>query len=188
MINPLLSIFQCCDLIRDLNNEFNKPFGWLKIKEKREYKKLKNQVINMIDNLIKDTWTVEYLFNLEKIFILYWDRLEKYSEDISITKDITYTQSLNKFIPIYFSDIEENKMYILDIKPGNVIIFSIIHTKSGRVLEISSGDGVTNDSQRKVELQCKKKIINILKNYLDDISNSNINKNFIKKVKQDIQI
>ena len=90
MINPLLSIFQCCDLIRDLNNEFNKPFGWLKIKEKREYKKLKNQVINMIDNLIKDTWTVEYLFNLEKIFILYWDRLEKYSEDISITKDILF--------------------------------------------------------------------------------------------------
>ena len=142
----------------------------------------------MIDNLIKDTWTVEYLFNLEKIFILYWDKLEKYSEDISITKDITYTQSLNKFIPIYFSDIEENKMYILDIKPGNVIIFSIIHTKSGRVLEISSGNGVTNDSQRKVELQCKQKIINILKNYLDDISNSTINKNFIKKVKQDIQI
>lgn len=181
-MNNIYVILQCCDIVRDLYNEFNKPFGWLKFKEKREYKKLKEQLIEMINNLMYDKWTVDYLFNLERIFLLYWDKLEIYSEKISITKDNTYTQSLNRFIPIYFSDLENDKLYILDIKPGNSIIFSIMHTKTGRVLEISSTD-TTNDSQRKVEMQCKEKIIDVLKNYLDDITinKNNLNQNMIKK-------
>jgi len=187
-MNNIYVILQCCDIVRDLYNEFNKPFGWFKFKERKEYKKLKAQLIEMIDNLMYDKWTVDYLFNLERIFLLYWDKLEVYSEKISITKDTTYTQIINKFIPIYFSDLENDKLYILDIKPGNSIIFSIMHTKTGRVLEISSVD-ITNDSQRKVEIQCKEKIIDVLKNYLDDITinKNNPNQNMIKKVK-DIQI
>lgn len=189
MINNILAIFQCCDAIRDLNEEFNKPFGWLKFKEKKEYKKLKSQLIEMIDNLMYDKWTVEYLYNLERVFLLYWDNLEKYSEELSITKDKTFTQSLNKFIPIYFSDLENDKLYILDIITANSILFSIINTKSGRVLKISGGEE-TNESQRKVEIQCKEKIIKVLKNYLDDITidRNNPNQNMIKKVQQDIQI
>lgn len=187
MKNTILTILQCCDNIRELTEEFNKPFGWLKFKEKKEYKELKNKLMEMIDSLKDDKWDIEYIKNMENTFLYYWDKLEKYSEDISITKDNNIIT--NKFIPIYFYDIENNKMYILNIKGNSNIIFTIIHTKTGRYLEIIGGES-TNSSQAKVEMQCKEKIIDILKNYLNDIT---INKNsgkqkMIKNIEQDIQI
>jgi hypothetical protein len=169
MPNTILTILQCCDSIRELNEEFQKPWGWLKIKEKRECKKLKSKLIPMIDGLLDDQWNIEYLVNLERILLIYWDKLENYIEDISISKDRTFTQSLNRFIPIYFSDVDNGKIYILDIKGNTNITFNIISLKTGKSLEIIGG-GYTNSSQKKVEMQCKQKIINMLKNYLEDIS------------------
>lgn len=188
MKNTILTILQCCDTIRDLTEEFNKPFGWLRFKEKKEYNKLKNELIEMIDSLKNDKWDIEYIKNMENTFIYYWDKLEKYSEEISITNDNKINIS-NKFIPIYFSDIENNKMYILNIKGNSCIIFTIINIKTGRYLEILSGES-TNSSQLKVEMQCKEKIINVLKNYLEDIiiDNESVKQKMIKNIMQDIQI
>ncbi len=189
MTNTILAILQCCDSIRELNEEFQKPWGWLKIKEKRECKKLKEKLIQMIDSLLEDKWNIEYLVNMERVLLLYWDKLENYIEDIAISKDNTFTQTINKFVPIYFSDIDNNKVYILDIKGGSSITFTILSLKTGKYLEIVGGE-YTNSSQTKVEMQCKQKIIEMLKNYLENISSSksDINANIIKKVRQDIQI
>lgn len=189
MPNTILTILQCCDSIRELNEEFQKPWGWLKFKDKRECKKLKNKLIPMIDSLLEDKWNIEYLVNLERILLLYWDKLENYIEDISISKDNTFTQAINRFIPIYFSDVSNDKIYILDIRGNSSIVFTIISLKTGKSLEIIGG-GYTNSSQKKVELQCKQKIIDMLKNYLEDISvdKATARANLIKKVQRDIQI
>ena len=189
MTNTILAILQCCDSIRELNEEFQKPRGWMKFKEKRECKKLKAQLIPMIDSLLNKKWTIDYLINLERTLLLYWNKLENYVEEIAISTDSTFTQSLNKFIPMYFSDLENDKMYILDIKANTNITFTIIQTKTGQLLEIVGGES-TNDSQKKVEIQCKEKIIKMLKNYLDDISvdKETASKNLLKRIQGDIQI
>ena len=189
MTNTILAILQCCDSIRELNEEFQKPWGWTKFKEKRECKKLKEKLIPMINSLLEDKWDIDYLINLERVLLLYWDKLGDYVEEISITKNSTFTQSLNKFIPIYFSDIDNNKVYIINIKGNISIVFTIINLKTGNYLEIVGGES-TNSSQAKIEIRCKQKIIEMLKNYLEgvSVSKSNINDNLLKKVQRDIQI
>ena len=189
MKNTILSILQCCDIIRDLNEEFQKPFGWMKFKEKRECKKLKSELIKMIDSLKDEIWNIQYLKNLENALLLYYDKLEDYIEEISISNHNSFSQSINKFEPIYFSDIYNDKMYILEIRGNSNIVFTIVNIKTGKSLEIISGD-TTNASQKKVEMQCKEKIISSLNNYLENISvdRKSASLNLMQKVKQDIQI
>lgn len=165
MKNNLLLILKSCDIIEDLSNEFKKPFGWLKIRQKRAYRKLKNELEDMIDNLIDDKWTTEYLINMEYIIISYYSKLQLYMDNFYI-RDWNDVSKLNKFKPICITT-DSSKIYIIEIIANN-ITFTIADIYSSNTTQIISGQEVT-DSQKEVELECKKSLINILKKYLEDI-------------------
>ncbi len=165
MKNNLLLILKSCDIIEDLSNEFRKPFGWLKIRQKRAYNKLKDELEEMIDNLIDEKWTTEYLISMEYILISYYTKLKPYMENFYI-RDWNDVSKLNKFKPICITS-EESKIYTIEIIANN-ITFTIVDIYSGKNTQIISGQETT-DSQKNIELECKKSIINILKSYLNDI-------------------
>ena len=52
MKNKILLILKSCDTIRALQEEFKKPFGWFKFKEKKEYiiaVKVINQITSQME-------------------------------------------------------------------------------------------------------------------------------------------
>lgn len=165
MKNNLLLILKSCDIIEDLSNEFKKQFGWLKIRQKRAYRKLKNELEDMIDNLIDDKWTTEYLINMEYIIISYYSKLQPYMDNFYI-RDWNDVSKLNKFKPICITT-DSSKIYTIEIIANN-ITFTIADIYSSNTTQIISGQEVT-DSQKDVELECKRSLINILKNYLENI-------------------
>ena len=162
MKNKFLLILQSCDRIHDLDNEFKKPFGWLRFKEKKEYKNLKSKLINLIEDLSKDTWTVKYIIDMEFALIAYYSKLEEFMYNFYI-RDWNNESLLNKFKPICITD--ENRVYMIEIIANN-LTFTIFDTRTGENIQIISGNE-TSDSQKKIESICKTSIINILKDYLE---------------------
>lgn len=164
--NNLLIILQSCDLIKDLTEEFKKPFGWLRIKEKIECKKLKKELITKINYLKDDIWDIEYLHNIERMFIMYYDKLEPYLDDIQIQDH--ELKSFTVFKSIYFYETDTQRMIILDVV-NDGITFTIFDTITGETLKIASTNQVS-ESQKKVVGICKQKIIDTLLRYLDNIT------------------
>lgn len=164
MKNNLLLILKSSDIVKDLAEEFKKPFGWLKFKEKREYKKLRQNLLESIDSLIDDKWTVDYLINFEYIIISYYSKLKPYMDNFYI-RDWDDISKINKFKPICITS-DHDEIYTIEIITNN-ITFTIFNIYSGNTTQIIAGNEV-GDTQRNIELECKKVIINILKNYIDD--------------------
>jgi len=167
MRNDLLLILQSCDSIKLLNDEFNKRFGWLRFFDKIKCNKLKKMLLQKIDELANDKWTVDYLLILQKTLLAYYSKLENYLDDISIQDPYV---NLNLFKPMYFTNVNDNHVIILEIV-ANSIQFTVFDTIKGDTFKTSSA-GEVSPSQNKMETICKQKIIAMLKRYLNGITSS----------------
>lgn len=185
MQNGLLLILQTCDTIKDLNNEFNKPFGWIRFKSKKEFKKLKSQIVDKIYELENDKWDVTYLRSLEETLLAYKTKLDEYFNEVYIQDYDKFEYNPKIFKPIYFSDLSKARMFILDIIADN-ITFVIMDTINGNTFSVSSSQEVQS-SQKKIEKFCKQKIIEMLLNYLDGITGQK-NRDIMEKISTDYSL
>lgn len=165
MKNKILLILKSCDTIRALQEEFKKPFGWLKFKEKKEYNALKKELEDRIDSLVEDVWDIQYLIGLEYTLISYYSKLKDYMYNFYI-RDYNNPNKLNQFKPICITD-DDYRIYTIEIINNN-LTFTIFDIRTGENIQIISGSQ-TSEGQKKIELICKKIIIKILKNYMNDI-------------------
>ena len=165
MNSKLLNIIQSSITIRDLEDEFSKKWGWTKFKEKRECKKLKNNLIEIINSLKEDRWTIYYLKDLENIILTYYIYLSPYMKDFCI-QDAEIEDKSYKFKSIFFFEKEKGHVIILDII-GDNIEFTIFDDRNGENLKLSAGTETTEKQSKVVEI-CKEKIINMFLNYLND--------------------
>lgn len=185
MNNNLILILQSCDTYRDLNKELNKRFGWMRIKSKRDCKKLKNKLIERINTLANDKWTVGYLYGLQSTLLAYRNKLADYLIDVYIRDYDSINYNPKIFKTMYFYDRAKSKVIMLEII-GDNIEFSIMNTKVGNTFSISSS-GEIQDSQKKIEDFCKQKIIEMLVMYLDNIDSldKEKQKEFMNKIIHD---
>ena len=165
MNSKLLNIVQSSMTIRELEDEFSKRWGWFKFKEKRECKKLKNNLIKVINSLKNDRWTIYYLKDLENIIIGYYLYLSPYMKDFYI-QDIEIEKSSSTFRSMFFFEKEKGHVIILDII-GDNIEFTIFDDRNGETLKLSAGNETT-ERQAKVVAICKEKIIDMFLSYLND--------------------
>ena len=165
MKNNLLLILQSCDTVRELQKQFKKPFGWLRFKEKKEYEILKKELEKQIDNLVNDVWDIRYLTGLEYTIISYYSKLQEYLYHFYI-RDYNNPNKMNQFKPICITD-DEYRVYTIESNGLN-LSYTIFDIRTGEHLKIVSGN-TTSEAQKKIELTCKKVLIKIIKNYMNDI-------------------
>lgn len=165
MNSKLLNILQSCLTVKDLENEFSKRWGWTKFKEKREYKKLKEQLVLAIESLKNDNWNIYYIRDLENIIISYYTYLSPYMKDMYI-QDIDTDRQNSGFRTMFFFEKEKGHVIILNIL-GNSLNFTVFDDRNGNNITISGGEEST-DRQKKLIDICKQKIIDMFLNYLND--------------------
>lgn len=165
MSNHIVLIFQMIQNLHELEDELNKPFGWIKIFPRWKCNKLKKQIRDQINRLIDDEWSIRYLFNLQTILRTYYDKITTYLEkDMYISDELLKSPS-GKFCPMYFVDNDKPyRLIIIEILLNN-INFRIVDTSTGNSFSIESVD--IQPSQYKLISICKQSLINTLIRYLD---------------------
>lgn len=175
MDNKLLLIFQSIETCHELEKEFSSFWGKFRFREKREYKKIKNQLIDRINSLESDRWTIDYLHKLQKSIEAFYIILKDFfGKELYInTHEIEHEHASNIFLPMYFVDQQkENRLIILTIISNN-ISFKIYDTKTGNSFVSSSMDEV-QPSQKKIESVCKHCLISMIMRYLNNDKVDNI--------------
>lgn len=166
MNDKILKIIQSCSTMRELESEFNKRWGWLRFKEKKEAKDLRITLEEAINSLKDDIWTVEYIRELETTFLSFENELKPYYEEFYIQAPDINQVGVMAFRTMYFFENDKNHVIMLDVTSEN-IDFTIFDATTGNNLKISAVKE-TSLSQRKAEMICKEKIIKVLMNYLND--------------------
>ena len=169
MHNKLILIFQSIQTAHELDKQFKTFLGWFKFREKREYKQLKKQLIEQINSLNEDRWTVEYLHKLQKsIEAFYLSIKDFFGQELYIPEyDPSQNNSSKIFLPIYFVDQKnKDRLIILEIVSDN-ITFRIMDTATGNSFTSSSIEEVQS-SQKKIESVCKHCLITMIMRYLNN--------------------
>lgn len=164
----LINLVQSCNTLHELKAELNKPFGWFRFKSKKKAKELEKQLENTISDIVyKDRWDIQYLYDLERMFFVFYKDLKDYMIDITIPSYDPDNYNPKNFYPIYFYDKKRNVNIILEIIATN-ISFTIFDLNTGRnLIQISSADAVQS-SQRKSENKCKEILISTLEDFLHE--------------------
>lgn len=169
MDNTFMNIFQSIKSCHDLEQEFSKPFGWIRFKEKREYKKLKDMVKEKINSLYDDEWTVEYIRSMQIWIKAHYIQLREFIGNevyISEYEPDNEKNDPNTFTTMYFVDQKhKNRIIGLDIVSDN-ITFNIADLNIGSTFSVES-IGKVQPSQKKIESVCKNCIVLMLLRYLD---------------------
>lgn len=176
----IISIIQSCNTLHELKEEFKKPLGWFRFISKNKAKKLEDKLDSTIrDILSKDKWSVQYLYDLERVIFLYYNNLKDYMIDITIPSyNPEDKYNPKNFIPIYFYDEEKNRNIIVEIVSTN-ITFTVFDINTGKSIIISTSESIAK-SQEKVEDECKEILIDFFLNYLHEYKISEEDKAIIQ--------
>lgn len=176
----IYTILKCCETVKSLNEEFKKPWGWIRFRQKRECDKLKKKIKEKINLLKDERWTAEYLANFERSLAYYYENIQDYMDEVSIPDYKLVKDNMLNLKSMYFKNGKD--MIILDINEED-ITFTIFDTVSGKVFKTLSVGEVSN-SQAKIERICKEKIIEVLNNYLEGITSTDkeLSEALMKKV------
>lgn len=165
MSDHIVLIFQSIQNLHELEDELNKPFGWIRLLTKWQCGKLRKQIHSKIDQLINDQWSIKYLFNLQTILRTYYDKIYTYLGQDMYLSDELLKSSYGKFCPMYFVDHDKpDHLIIIEILLNN-IDFKIVNTSTGNLFSLESND--IQPSQYKVISVCKRSLINTLIRYLN---------------------
>ena len=167
MNKDILMIIQSCDTLHEVEMELSRPFGFLRFKDKKEFKLLKKAINDKIKSLMDDMWTVGYLYDLQNALKAYKSKLESYMRDIYISEDNSNPLGQQIFDTMYFNDINRNNKILLDVV-GTNITFTIFDNTTGNSFSVSSSDFV-QESQKKIESVCKERLVEMLENYLNSV-------------------
>lgn len=165
MSDHIVLIFQSIQNLHELEDELNKPFGWIRLFTKWQCGKLRKQIRYKIDQLINDQWSIKYLFNLQTILRTYYDKINMYLGQDMYLSDELLKSPYGKFCPMYFVDRDKpDHLIIIEILLNN-INFRVVNTSTGNLFSLESHD--IQPSQYKVISVCKRSLINTLIRYLN---------------------
>lgn len=182
----IILIIQSSDTLHKVKDELSSPRAFFRFKAKKEAKQLEEQILEKIQSLVNDTWTVQYLYDLQQTLRLYKDKLEDYMKlamvfisevdeknaDAALSKAVSAIHSQHQendssrafFSDMYFHDKEKGNMIILSVISDN-IEFTIFDPRTGNTFSVSSEQEVQS-SQKKIESVCKQRLIEVLTGYL----------------------
>lgn len=162
----LINLIQSCNTLHELKRELEKPLGWFRFRSKKKAKELEEQLNTAISDIVyKDVWDIQYLYDLERMFFVFYKDLKDYMLDITIPGYDPNNYNPKNFYPIYFYDEKRNTNIIIEIIATN-ISFTIFDINTGRnIIQLSSADTVQS-SQRRAENKCKEILINTLRDFL----------------------
>lgn len=188
MNKKIFTILQACSTLSSISEEFNKPFGWLKLSSKRQFRKILSEykIEEKIDDLVNDRWTVEYLHSLQNVLFWYRPALTSYMQKNSpYISDFDIIKEYNPkiFLPMYFNDTERGTTITMEIT-SDIIKFVIMDNRTGNTFTAES-EGFVQPSQAKIASVCKARLVEMLKLYYRDCIK--IEKVTLKRVFSDIK-
>lgn len=162
----LINLVQSCNTLHELKRELEKPLGWFRFRSKKKAKELEEQLNTAISDIVyKDVWDIQYLYDLERMFFVFYKDLKDYMVNITIPSYDPDNYNPKNFYPIYFYDEKRNTNIIIEIIATN-ISFTIFDINTGRnIIQLSSADTVQS-SQRRAENKCKEILIDTLRDFL----------------------
>lgn len=188
MNKKIFTILRACSTLSSISEEFNKPFGWLKLSSKRQFRKALSEykIEEKIDDLVNDRWTIEYLYSLQTVLFWYRPVLMPYMQKNSpYISDFDTIKEYNPkvFLPMYFNDTERNTTITMEVIT-DIIKFVILDNRTGNTFTTESAEFV-QPSQTKIASVCKARLVEMLKLYYNDCIK--IEKVTLKRIFSDIK-
>lgn len=158
----LIKIFQSCLVYREISDEFNTTFDKIKhIREYLKYKKVRNKIVDTLSSLYEDTWTVEYIFDLQRAISTI--DLSEY-KDYVLIYPIQLDESHALIRPMFFYDRISNVKYDINITVQNAIIVKVLEN-TGHTHGIITA--IDSESAEPYIDSCKQILIDTLIRYID---------------------
>lgn len=164
----LIQIFEAIRTVHDLEKEFSTFFGWFRFLDKRKYKKIKLQLIDCINRLYDEEWTITYLHRMEKSLEAFYLLLQDFlGKELYIVDFPNCDHKNNVFLPICFMDQRNlNRIIRLEIISDD-ISFKIIDYSTGNTFTISANHSVQED-QKQIEAVCKHCLVSMILRFLNN--------------------
>lgn len=158
----LIKIFQSCLVYRELSEEFESTKNKiLRLKEYTKYKKIRKKIINGISSLYYDTWTTEYIFNLQKAISIL--DLSDYKDYVNI-HPIQLDESHAQIKPMSFMDRVSNTKYHVNITVQDTITVRV-YENTGSIYGITTA--IDSESAELYLDSCKHILVDTLIRYID---------------------
>jgi hypothetical protein len=175
--NNILNILQACCTLKEISLELNKKFGWIHFIQKKKYNDLKSKLKEQIKNLKNDEWDSSYIKTMEIIFLSFYKELNPYMDDIYIPDYDENNPSLNfiyKPMTFFNRDLVSDSTSIINIDiindSINIVLYNTLHSE---YIKCASEYTIHSD-YRYIEDICKSKVITMLLNYIDGVTNDPI--------------
>ena len=128
----LINLVKSCNTLHELKRELEKPLGWFRFKSKKKAKELEKQLDTAISDIVyKDIWDIQYLYDLERMFFVFYKDLKDYMLDITIPSYDPNNYNPKNFYPIYFYDEKNVSEKLLLV--ASQIALQLSHLQTGEV-------------------------------------------------------